>query len=138
MNLFQQYLLVLRGSFVGILLAALSVSVILTLKNISSATTFNQVFEKDSLIWAEISFLYTLELGALATFFYGAHIYLWLVNRNRNNWCSSLLLGVVPGIMLMLLTGEFSIYTGFFIACGAIVALTTHWLCKDKIKPNLI
>ena len=76
---------------------------------------------------AQIGFSYTAILGLLPALLIGAPCYVALLQHNLARWPYALLLGILPGLVMLLI--ELSM--GFWaIICGATVALLTHLMCR--------
>jgi hypothetical protein len=82
---------------------------------------------------AQVVFGYTAIFGVLPALLIGAPGYVTLLRHNLASWPYVLLLGVLPG--LVVLPVELSL--GFWaIICGASVALLTHLMCRG-LGPNI-
>ncbi|WP_460457169.1 hypothetical protein [Arenimonas alkanexedens] len=81
---------------------------------------------------AKLGFGYTAIIGLLPAVLYGAPGYVGLLRHNRARWPYVLMLGVLPGVLLL----PFELSLGFFaVLCGAAVSLVTHFLCR-RLRPN--
>ena len=81
---------------------------------------------------ALIGFGYTMLIGAIPVIFMGAPIYLVLLRRGAANWLNVMMLGVIPGIILLFVVGGLGFWA---ILCGAFIASLVHMGCR-KLGPN--
>ena len=87
---------------------------------------------------AWLVFAYTAMIGAVPVIFLGAPIYLALLRRGSANWFNVLILGITPGLLLLLVAGGLGLWA---MLCGAVVASVTHLACRrlgpnNSFKPN--
>lgn len=83
---------------------------------------------------AQIAFGYTVILGLLPALLIGAPSYVALLQHNLARWPYVLLLGILPGLVVLII----EITLGFWIiVCGATVALITHFIYHQFGLKNL-
>ena len=76
---------------------------------------------------AQIGFGYTTILGLLPALLIGAPSYVALLQHNLARWPYVLILGVLPGLVMILIELSLGLWA---IICGAAVALLTHLICS--------
>ena len=76
---------------------------------------------------AQLGFSYTAILGLLPALLIGAPSYVALLCHNLARWPYVLLLGILPGLVMLLIELSLGLWA---IICGATVALLTHLMCR--------
>jgi hypothetical protein len=76
---------------------------------------------------AWIGFAYTMVLGALPALLYGAPAYALLAQAGRASWSTTLLIGLVPGLLALLVETSLGVWA---LGCGVAVACATHFLVQ--------
>jgi hypothetical protein len=88
---------------------------------------------------AAFIFAYTLMIGSLPVIALGAPIYAWLLTVSKASWATALAIGIAPGLALLLIAYDLGLAA---IACGTVVALITHAVCRrgsnNSFKPNML
>lgn len=127
MSLLRQLLVVEATAFAALLVVA---GLMAAVAAVDSATHSNALLSPTSA--ATITFGYTLMLGALPAILVGAPCYALLLRKGRARWYYALAAGVLPGLVTLPLDPNL----GFLAtACGAAVALATHFTCR-RLSPN--
>ena len=75
---------------------------------------------------AILVFQYTLALGFFVVLLFGAPIYAYLSFRRWINWRWVLILGILPGVLLLFVDMHFG---RFGVVCGLVVASVSHYVC---------
>lgn len=127
MRILRQLLIVEASALAALLVVA---GVMAAYGAAQSALYSNAVL--DPAASAQVSFGYAAIIGLLPVLLIGAPGYVGLLRYNLARWPYVLLLGVLPGILVLPLEPSL----GFFaILCGAAVSLLTHLLCR-RLRPN--
>ena len=133
MSLLRQLLVVAATAFAALLLVAGAMA---TVAAVDSATNSNALLSSKSA--ATVTFGYTVILGILPALLFGAPGYVLLLRKGLARWYYALALGALPGAIAL----PFDSNLGFWaIACGSVVALATHLVCRrlgpnNSFKPN--
>ena len=133
MNQLRQLLVVGATAFAALLLVA---GLMAATAAVDSAAHSNALLSPVSA--AAVTFSYTLILGALPVLLVGAPGYTFLLSKGHARWYWAVGLGVLPGLAALPLDSNLGFWA---IACGAIVALVTHVVCRrlgpnNSFKPN--
>jgi hypothetical protein len=83
---------------------------------------------------ATIVFAFTLYLGFLPAILYGAPAFYVLHRHNRATWPWSVVLGLLPGLLLRLISSDPGAIF-WAVACGVVVALFTRSLLGQGHDP---
>jgi len=127
MSLLRQLLVVGATAFAALLLVA---GLMAAVAAVDSATHSNALLSPTSA--ATITFGYTLILGTLPALLVGAPCYVLLLRKGRARWHYALAVGVLPGLVTLPLDPNLGFWA---TACGAVVALATHFVCR-RLGPN--
>ena len=86
--------------------------------------------------WAILAFFYALTLGLPVALVIGAPVYALLRYRNAASWPKAIIVGVLPGLVMLNTMANESDLALWFIGCGVAVACLTH-LMSMKRFPRL-
>jgi hypothetical protein len=85
--------------------------------------------------WSTLAFLYTVALGLPVALVIGAPIYALLSFKKAASWPFVLLMGALPGIVILYVMKNENGLAAWFIGCGIAVASLTH-LMSDRCFPR--
>lgn len=86
--------------------------------------------------WSMLAFVYAIVFGLPVALLVGAPAYAFLSYKNAASWPAVLLLGVLPGFVVLFTMKREEDIALWFIGCGATVACLTHLMSK-KDFPRL-
>jgi hypothetical protein len=127
MSALRQFIVVELVAIAALLLVASGMAAYGAIDSISH---HNSLIDPRSSAW--LGFGYTLMIGAVPVIFLGAPIYLGLLRRGSANWTNVLILGVMPGLLLLFVAGGIGLWA---MLCGMVVAFITHLACR-RLRPN--
>ena len=127
MTVFRQLIVVELVSVASLLLVAAAMA---AYGAIDSASHANSLIDPAGSAW--IAFGYATIIGAIPVILIGAPIYLLLLRRGAANWLNVMMLGVIPGVILLFVAGGLGFWA---ILCGAAIASLVHMGCR-KLGPN--
>ena len=84
--------------------------------------------------WSILAFVYAVVFGLPVAVLAGAPVYALLSYKNAASWPVVLLLGVLPGLVILFTMEQELDLALWFIGCGATVALLTHVMTTRSRK----
>ena len=76
---------------------------------------------------AKVVFTYICLIGGIPVIAFGAPMYAALHYFGKASWLSTLVIGVAPGVIFLLVERDLGLWA---MSCGAVIALATHTFCQ--------
>jgi hypothetical protein len=114
-------LLIICGiSLASLIVIAIGLGGLAAFEELSSNNSLKEIFS-----YALGTFIPTIIIGIIPAIFYGPPLYVYLMRKKLDKWYFVIVIGILPGFLLMLLDNIIGVYAIF---CGGIAALLTHLL----------
>ncbi len=89
--------------------------------------------------WAWIGAGYTLTIGVIPVAVWGAPIYAAFAYRSKSSMAAAIIIGVIPGLVLLWVERKVDGLASWAIACGAAVAIVTHvWFNRSRAQSPIL
>ena len=109
-------------------------AMVVTIFNLNPGITLSAGEKTSQSVFLFLAFFY---FGLFPVLIYGVPAYVFLMHRGWARWWSSVLVGLLPGVILLPLDLSFA---GYALAAGSVVALLTHSVmarrANNSFKPK--